>query len=330
MQHPTIQSGATDTTSRLPGNRLAGMTTAYGFTEYGGPDTQSYFDVTLPPPGAGQLLVSVRAAGVNPADWKVRAGTRKDTVPVTLPAVLGREVSGVVIGVGPRVTEFEVGDEVFGATATGFGGYAASTLLNVSSAAHKPPTVSWADAAVLTVAAGTAYDALHDLGLKPGATLLLLGAGGGVGRSTIALALARSINVIGVASESKRTAIEEAGARWVASGDGFADDVSALSPVGVDAVFDLVGRDTLTRGAELARPDAPILSIADPLAASRLGGGGVERRRTTAVFTEVAALVADGTLDPSVSGRYPFSRAGEALAAVEDGHAAGKVVIEFG
>ena len=217
------------------------MTTAYGFTEYGGPDTQSYFDVTLPPPGAGQLLVSVRAAGVNPADWKVRAGTRKDTVPVTLPAVLGREVSGVVIGVGPRVTEFEVGDEVFGATATGFGGYAASTLLNVSSTAHKPPTVSWADAAVLTVAAGTAYDALHDLGLKPGATLLLLGAGGGVGRSTIALALARSINVIGVASESKRTAIDEAGARWVASGDGFADDVSALSPVGVDAVFDLVG-----------------------------------------------------------------------------------------
>ncbi len=102
-------------------------------------------------------------------------GTRKDTVPVTLPAVLGREVSGVVIGVGPRVTEFEVGDEVFGATATGFGGYAASTLLNVSSTAHKPPTVSWADAAVLTVAAGTAYDALHDLGLKPGATLLLLG-----------------------------------------------------------------------------------------------------------------------------------------------------------
>lgn len=307
------------------------MTTAYGFTEYGGPDTQSYFDVTLPPPGAGQLLVSVRAAGVNPADWKVRAGTRKDTVPVTLPAVLGREVSGVVIGVGPRVTEFKVGDDVFGATATGFGGYAQSTMLNVSSTAHKPPTVSWADAAVLTVAAGTAYDALHDLGLKPGATLLLLGAGGGVGRSTIALALARGINVIGVASESKRTAIEEAGARWVASGDGCADDVSALSPVGVDAVFDLVGGDALTRGAALARSGAPILSIADPLAASRLGGGGgVERRRTTAVFTEVAALVADGTLNPSVSAQYPFSRAGEALAAVEGGHAAGKVVIEFG
>lgn len=306
------------------------MTTAYGFTEYGGPDTQSYFDVTLPPPGAGQLLVSVRAAGVNPADWKVRAGTRKDTVPVTLPAVLGREVSGVVIGVGPRVTEFEVGDEVFGATATGFGAYAASTLLNVSSTAHKPPTVSWADAAVLTVAAGTAYDALHGLGLKSGATLLLLGAGGGVGRSTTAIATSQGIDVIGVASESKRTSIEGAGARWVASGDAFAGEVSALSPGGVDAVFDLVGGDTLTRGAELARPDAPILSIADPLAASRLGGGGVERRRTTAVFTEVAALVADGTLDPSVSGRYPFSRAGEALAAVEDGHSAGKVVIEFG
>lgn len=305
------------------------MALAYGFTEYGGPATQSYFDVNVPTPGAGQLSVSVRAAGVNPADWKVRAGTRKDTVPVTLPAVLGREVSGVVIGIGPRVTEFCVGDEVFGATATGFGGYSDTTLLNASSSAHKPANVSWAQAAVLTVAVGTAYDALHDLDLRTGATLLVLGAGGGVGCSTVQLARARGITVIAVASESKRTTIEDLGARWVRSGESFDHVVANIAPSGVDAVFDLVGGEALARAASLARADTAVVSVADPLAAGELGGSGVERRRTTEVFTAIAALVADGSLDPVVTRRFPFAQAGQALAAVESGHSAGKVVIEF-
>ena len=305
------------------------MVLSYGFTEYGGPATQSFFDVSLPPPGAGQIVVSVRAAGVNPADWKVRAGTRKDTVPVTLPAVLGREVSGVVTAVGPRVTEFEVGDEVFGSTATGFGGYTEATVLNASQAAHKPSSVSWADAAVIPVACGTAYDALHDLGLAAGATLLVLGAGGGVGTSTLALARARGITVLGVASESKQAAVEATGSLWVDSGDLWADAVAALAPSGVDGVFDLVGGETLQQGAALRRPGAPLISVADPVAATALGGSGVERRRTTAVFSAVAELVADGSLDPAVGQRFSFEQAGSALAAVESGHSAGKVVIEF-
>ncbi|MGC0363156.1 NADPH:quinone reductase-like Zn-dependent oxidoreductase [Rhodococcus sp. 27YEA15] len=305
------------------------MVTAYGFAEYGGPETQIYVDVTLPPPGAGQLQVSVRAAGVNPADWKVRAGDRKGTVAVTLPGVLGREVSGVVTAVGAQVTEFRIGDEVFGATASGFGGYTESTLLDAASTAHKPASVSWADAAVLTVSAGTAYDALHDLDLPAGSTLLLLGAGGGVGVSTLALARPRGIEVIGVASEAKKSAVEAAGARWVRSGVGFTDRIAALMPHGVDALFDLVGESTLVDAATLVRAGGPIVSIADPSTAGRLGGGGVNRRRTTAVFAEVAALVATGALDPGVGARYPFTEAGAALAAVEDGHHGGKVVIEF-
>ncbi|NMD64054.1 UNVERIFIED_ORG: NADPH:quinone reductase-like Zn-dependent oxidoreductase [Nocardia globerula] len=305
------------------------MVLAYGFTEYGGPQTQSFFDVSLPPPGAGQIVVSVRAAGVNPADWKVRAGTRKDTVPVTLPAVLGREVSGVVTSVGPRVTEFDVGDEVFGSTATGFGGYTEATVLNASQAARKPTAASWADAAVIPVACGTAFDALHDLDLAAGATLLVLGAGGGVGTSTLSLARARGITVLGVASAAKQDAVEETGSLWVDSGDLWADAVAALAPSGVDGVFDLVGGEPLQRAASLRRPGAPLISIADSVAATELGGSGVERRRTTAVFTAVAELVADGSLDPAVRQRFPFEQAGSALAAVESGHSAGKVVIEF-
>ncbi len=182
------------------------MSMAYGFSEYGGPETQQFFDVPVPSPGPGQLLVAVHAAGVNPADWKVRAGTRKDTVPVTLPAVLGREVAGVVADVGPRVTGFAVGDAVFGATATGFGGYTEYTLVNTASAAHKPEPVSFADAATLPVAAGTAYDALTTLDLAPGSRLLVVGAGGGVGVAALQLAAAWDVTVIGVASESKSRA----------------------------------------------------------------------------------------------------------------------------
>jgi NADPH:quinone reductase-like Zn-dependent oxidoreductase len=299
---------------------------AYGFSEYGGPETQQFFDVPVPSPGPGQLLVAVHAAGVNPADWKVRAGTRKDTVPVTLPAVLGREVSGVVAEVGPRVTDFAVGDAVFGATATGFGGYTGHTLVNAASAAHKPDTVSFADAATLPVAAGTAYDALTTLDLPAGSRLLVVGAGGGVGVAALQLAAARNVAVIGVASDSKREVVEALGATWVASGPGLVDRV----PGPVDAVFDLVGGDALADAARVVTDPAAIISVGDPLAARDLGGSGVERRRTTAVFTQVAALVADGTVDPRVAHRFPFAHAADALAMVESGHTSGKVVIEIG
>lgn len=302
------------------------MSMAYGFSEYGGPETQQFFDVPVPSPGPGQLLVAVHAAGVNPADWKVRAGTRKDTVPVTLPAVLGREVAGVVADVGPRVTEFAVGDAVFGATATGFGGYTGYTLVNTAAAAHKPDAVSFADAATLPVAAGTAYDALTTLDLAPGSRLLVVGAGGGVGVAALQLAAARDVTVIGVASEGKREVVESLGATWVASGDGLAERV----PGPVDAVFDLVGGAALAEAARVVTDPAAIISVGDPLAARDLGGSGVDRRRTSAVFAEVAALVADGTLDPRVAHRFPFAHAGDALATVESGHTSGKVVIEFG
>ncbi|MCQ4122038.1 NADP-dependent oxidoreductase [Rhodococcus tibetensis] len=302
------------------------MSTAYGFREYGSPGTQQFFDVHVPSPGAGQLQVAVHAAGVNPADWKVRAGTRKDTVPITLPAVLGREVAGVVTAVGPRVTEFAVGDAVFGATATGYGGYAEHTMLNASSTAHKPESVSFADAATLPVAAGTAYDAMAMLNLPAGSRLLVIGAGGGVGVAALQLAAARGITVLGVASRSKREVVESLGAEWVESGAELTTRISEP----VDAVFDLVGGSALADAAGLAREPASIISIGDPLAARDLGGSGVERRRTTAAFTELAALVATGVLDPRVTHRFPLTQAGEALATVESGHTAGKVVIEVG
>ncbi|OZD08689.1 NADPH:quinone reductase [Rhodococcus sp. 06-235-1A] len=297
---------------------------AYGFSEYGGPDTEYLLDLPVPEPGPGQILVAVRAAGVNPADWKVRAGNRKDTVQTTLPAVLGREVSGTVVLVGSGVDEFAVGDHVFGGTASGYGGYAQYTVLNASSTAHKPDSVSWAAAATLPVAAGTAYDAVRSLAVTAGRTVLVLGAGGGVGSAVLQLARADGVDVVAVASAGKREWIESLGARFVESGSDIADAVAGP----VDGIVDLVGGETLRAAATAVGPGTPIVSVADPVLASEWGGSGVVRDRTTAAFARLADLTATGVLRPRIDHVFPLVRAGEALALVENGHSLGKVVVE--
>ncbi|NLU64438.1 NADP-dependent oxidoreductase [Rhodococcus sp. HNM0563] len=305
------------------------MALAYGFSEYGGPDTQQVFDLEVPRPGPGQLVVAVHAAGVNPADWKVRTGTRKDTVPVTLPAVLGREVSGVVTAVGGNGRDFSVGDAVFGSTATGFGGYAEYTVLNADSAAYKPEALGFAAAATVPVALGTALDIVEQLEIVDADTVLVLGAGGGVGSAVTQLAHARGAAVLGVTSAGKSDLVESNSGIWIESGSGSDERiVEAGQRVGkVTVIVDLVGGDVLADAAATCGPAVRLISVADPTLGSELGGSGVDRRRTTEVFTRVATLVETGVLDPRIEHTFPLREAGRALALVEEGHARGKVVV---
>ena len=175
---------------------------AYGFTRYGGPDTEAFLDLPVPEPGPGELLVRVAAAGVNPADWKVRSGLRRAELPLEPPVALGREVAGVVERLGSGVAGFAAGDEVFGGTAGSAGGWAELARVPAIFAAHRPAEVAATDAAVLPVAAATAYDALAQLALPPGATLLVIGAGGGVGLAAVQLACARGVEVVGIAARA--------------------------------------------------------------------------------------------------------------------------------
>ncbi len=299
----------------------------FGFTTYGGPEVASVLEVPSPAPGSGEVLVDLRAAGVNPADIKVRSGERQGVIEVRFPMAMGREAAGVVVAVGEGVTGFRPGDEVFGATAAGTGGLAEQVLLDASATARRPVSLAWEQAACIPVSAGTAFDALHELALEPGQVLLVTGAGGGVGTSVIPLAVARGLRVVGVASAAKEGLVESLGADHVPSGDGWDERVRALAPGGVDAVFDLVGGDVLRAAARLLRGARGPVSIAAPGLAAELGGGGVTRRRTTQVFGQVAELVAAGVLDIHVSGAFPLSRAAEAVALVESGHATGKVVV---
>ncbi|MGV9882829.1 NADP-dependent oxidoreductase [Streptomyces sp. NPDC003006] len=304
------------------------MPMAYVFTEHGGPEVEAFVDLPIPEPGPGQLLVAVRAAGVNPVDWKLRAGKRRPGQgPLVGPEVLGSEVAGVVERVGPGVEGFAVGDAVFGNPVTG--GYARFTLAPADIAAHKPDALSFTDAAALPVAAATAYDGLRQLDLPAGATLLITGAGGGVGVAAAQIARHFGLRVVGTAGAGKKEFVESLGAVHVARGPRLAERVREAAPGGrIDAVFDLVGGADLAEVAGLLTDRGGLITAAAKETVAELGGAAVARARTAAVLNEVALLAVSGVLRPHVTATYPLARADEALRAVEDGHARGKIVIE--
>ena len=305
------------------------MPTAYGYRANGGPEVEQFLDLPVPDPGPGQLLVRVRAAGVNPADWKRRNGMRMPGgPPPEFPVVMGGEVAGVVEATGTGAGDFAPGDEVFGNTATG--GFAEYTLLPVDLAAHKPPPVSFADAATLPAAAATGYDAVHQLALAAGATLLIVGVGGGVGSAAAQVARHGGATVVGTAGPGKRAFVESLGAVHVPYGPGVLDRIRAAAPDGVDAILDTVGGPALAEVATLLADSSRLVSVGDPALARELGGAFVARTRNRATLEAVARLVVDGVLRPSVTVTYPLARAAEAMRAVEGGHAQGKTVIEIG
>ncbi|MFF3849959.1 NADP-dependent oxidoreductase [Streptomyces sp. NPDC002328] len=306
------------------------MPKAYVFTRYGGPETEAFVDVDRPVPGPGEVLVAVRAAGVNPVDWKQRTGYVRpgESGERVFPSVLGNEVAGVVEATGEGVIGFAPGDEVFGTAVAG--GYAEYALLAAGITAHKPAGVTFVDAATLPVAAATAYDGVRQIGLPAGATLLVTGAGGGVGVAVAQIARAAGLRVVGVASEGKRELLESFGVVHVPSGPGWAERARTAAPDGVDGVYDLVGGEVLREAAALVTDRTKLITAGAPAEeVERLGGARVVRARDAAVLRAVADLVAKGALAPHVTRTYPLTQAAEALREVENGHALGKVVIEI-
>ncbi|MEU0834363.1 NADP-dependent oxidoreductase [Streptomyces sp. NPDC005969] len=303
------------------------MPKAYVFTRSGGPEVEAFVEQEAPTPGPGELLVAVRAAGVNPVDWKLRNGyIRPGGTAPEFPAVFGSEVAGTVVRVGPGVEGFDVGDAVFGNPLSG--GYAEYALLPVAVTAHKPDSLSFTEAAVLPVAAATAYDGLRQLDLAPGSTLLITGAGGGVGVVAVQLARHFGLRVVGTSSQAKKDFVESLGAVHVPSGPGVAARVRAAAPDGIDAVYDLVGGDDLRSLAELVTDRKRLISAGGKPLAVELGGAAVARARTAAVLDEVARLAVDGAFTVCVTQTFPLGEAAAALRAVESGHTRGKIVIE--
>lgn len=294
------------------------------FTEFGGPETQQLIDREVSTPASSQVAIEVKAAGVNPADHKIRAGQMGDHW--KLPAPMGREAAGIVTAVGDDAEDFAIGDEVHGLVAKGHGAFAQHTVLNAKQTVAKPEELSFAEAAALPVAGATAYDVTHQIELEVGQTMVILGAGGGVGLLAAQIGKVHQFNVIGIASASKRQLVESTGATFVESGDGAVEAVRTIALDGADLVIDLVGGQPLREIAPIAKDPSVIVSTADPSTAEELGGAGVQR--TKEGLEKITDVAQYGLVDLNVVQCFSLDDAQQAIAIVEEGHAAGKVVIE--
>ncbi|MGO1539338.1 MAG: NADP-dependent oxidoreductase [Leucobacter sp.] len=294
------------------------------FTEHGGPETQALIDRPRPVPGRGEVAIEVKAAGVNPADWKIRAGLMGARG--QLPAAMGLEASGIITSVGEGVEAFSVGDAVLGLAAKGHGTFARHTVLDATQTVLKPEELSFADAAALPVAGATAYDVTHQIELEPGQTMLILGAGGGIGLMAAQIGKVHEFVTIGVANAGKKELVESTGATFVEAGDVAADRVRTIAPEGVDLIIDLVGGQALRDIAGIAKNPSVIVSAADPVTAADLGGAAVQRTREG--IEKITGVAQYGLVDAQVRERFDLEHAMDAIALVEGGHAAGKVIIE--
>lgn len=297
----------------------------FGFEAYGEAESSGFLEVPPLSPDnlpESSILISTDIISVNPANIKIRSGERQGKFPVLFPMAMGREATGIVLAADP-VSSIEPGMAVFGCPIPGTGTCAERTYLDSSSATALPEGVTPAQVACIPVSAGTAWDLINELrhdGLPSGGTVVILGAGGGVGHCAVQLALALGYRVTGVAGRSKRSFIESLGAHHIASGANWLADAQDAGPV--DGVLDMVGGTALTEAMSIH--SGPIRSIAEPSI-----GGGVTRHRTRAVFTELAGFIAEGVFTPRITASYPFAHAAEAFATVESGHATGKTVVTF-
>lgn len=297
------------------------------FAEYGAPEVLQVVDAPPPAPGPTQVRIAVRAAGLNPIDWKILSGQMRELFPVELPAGVGSDVAGVVDAIGAEVTEWAVGDEVLGRSTTG--SFADLALAEAAELVRKPEGVSWEVAGSLAGAGGTAYTVLGKLGVKAGDTLLIHAAAGGVGTFAVQLAKTQGVNVIGTAGESNHEYLRSLGATPVTYGAGLLDRVRAAAPDGVDAVLDASGRGEIPLSIELTGDPARVLTLVafDQAATGiqvHVGGSGSE---LGAALRELATLVAQGRLAVSISETYPLTEAGAALSASTTGHVHGKLVV---
>ncbi|MFF2523991.1 NADP-dependent oxidoreductase [Streptomyces liangshanensis] len=300
---------------------------AIEFEEFGGPEVLRLKDIDEPHAGPGQVRVAVKAAGVNPMDYKIRHGWLKDFFPTPLPYVPGLEFAGVVDETGEGVTEYAVGDEVLGWCATG--SYAEYALADVI--APKPAGLGWAEAAAVPIAGETANRVLDLLAVADGETLLLHGASGGVGAVAVQLAVARGVNVIGTAAPANHDYVRSLGAVPVAYGEGLVERVRKVAPQGVDAVFDAAGRGALPDSIELRGGTTDrIVTIADGEAAAygvTMTSGAPDDASRRDSLVRNARLAADGDLLLRIAETYPLAGAAEAQARIEQGGANGKLVI---
>lgn len=296
---------------------------AIAFNSFGGPDVLRLVDVEPPNAGPGEVRIRVRAAGVNPSDWKRREGQYRAFENTPFPAGLGVEGAGIVDQIGPGVVDVAIGESLFG-----FGRNLMAEQAILTHWARKPDTLSFEAAAGLPVTSDTATRALDQVGVAKGQGLLVSGTAGGVGTAIVQLATLRGITVIGTARTAKHAYLRGLGAVPTTYGEGLEERVRALMPNGVDAAIDVAGSGIIPELIRIVGDPAHVLSVAD-FSAEHYGakvsrGPPADPAR---LFAEMIDLCTAGVFIVPIDRTFPLDRAKEAQRASQSGDVTGKLIV---
>lgn len=307
------------------------MTKVIRFRCFGGKDVIETEDLDVSQADAGEVFVSVRAASINPVDFKIRSGKYPAVKNDRLPYTPGRDISGVVEKCGAQATRFKVGDEVFGIVGIHGGGYAEQVTVDQDALTLKPSGLDHTHAAAIPLAGQTAWQGLfRHGGLKAGQSVLIHGGSGGVGHFAVQFAKAKGARVLTTVSTNNVRFARDLGADVVIDykTQRFEDHASDL-----DMVFDLIDGETRERSWGVLRKGGILVSTLTEPSQEKAAQFGVRARRYTVQadgeeLAEIARLVVAGKVKPHVQRTFPLASAADALAAVEDGHSIGKVVLK--
>ena len=308
------------------------MSRAVQFDAYGGIDVLEVRDVPRPKPAAGEVLIEVRVAGLNPGEALIRRGALHDRWPATFPSGQGTDLAGVIAEVGDGGTGFAVGDEVLGFVENR-SSQAEFVTVPADQVTLKPRAVSWEVAGGLHVAGAAAYAAVRSVNLGSADVVAVAGASGGVGSMAVQLARRTGATVVGIAGPSNDDWLTDHGVIPVNYGDDLATRLTAASPTGrVDAFLDLFGGGYVELAVEeLEVAPQRVGTIIDFAAVEAFGvkSEGTAAANTAAVLAELAGLVAAGELEVPVGGVYPLDRVRDAYRALEERHTRGKLVLSL-
>jgi len=304
------------------------MPRAVRFNNYGGLEVLQVVEVERPKPGPGQLVVQVKAAGINPGEASIRKGVFAERWPSTFPSGQGSDLAGIVADTGLAVTNVAVGDEVIGFT-NERASQAEFVVVESGNLVPRPGNVSWEQAGALFVAGTTAYAAVRSVSLREGDTVVVSGAAGGVGSIAVQLAANAGARVIGVASESNHKWLADHGVIPVTYGEGVEDRISAASGGKVDAFIDTFGGGYVEMAIQLGVAPERIDTIIDFAAAAKYGvkTEGNHAAGTADVLGELAGLIATGRLEIPIAKVYPLAEVREAYRDLEQRHTRGKIVL---
>jgi NADPH:quinone reductase-like Zn-dependent oxidoreductase len=309
------------TTTRLPSR-------AVKFDHFGGIDVLNVIEVPRPEPGKGEVLVRLKAAGINPGEGSIREGKMAKQLPTTFPSGEGSDLAGTVEEVGEGVPGISIGDEIIGFSdkRTSHADY---VLVEADHLTPRPARVPWEQAGALFVVGTTAYAAVKAVGLQAGELVVISGAAGGVGTVAVQLAKNAGATVIGIASEANHGWLKDHGAIPVAYGDGMEDEIEVAAGGQVDAFIDTHGEGYVDLAIDLGVAPERINTIIDFAAAKKYGvkTDGNQTGAKAGVLAELAEMIATGKLEIPIAHVYQLADVREAYRELEQRHTRGKIVL---